>query len=129
MTNTTAIAEDRPLTAEEALLVRWLLEHGVAQASQFLPQLSQTRVVSHCYCGCASIDFAVAGVVPPLGQPMQILADYHWQTAEGHLFGVFVFARAGLLAGLEVWSVDGLAAARALPTVGQLRPLSFGQPA
>ena len=47
--------------------------------------------------------------MPPAESGMHILADYQWQAANGAHFGVFVFARAGLLAGLEVWSVDGLA--------------------
>ena len=127
MTSRTSIPEDRPLTAQEVALVRWLLNHGTAASTSFMPQLDQARVVSRCYCGCASIDFAIGGMVPPAGDGIQILADYEWQTAERHLFGVFVFARAGLLAGLEVYSVDGLADAKCLPAVEQLRPLGAGQ--
>jgi hypothetical protein len=117
------IPEDRPLTVAEETLVRWLLQNGTGQASSFLPQLSEERVVSRCYCGCASIDFAIDGVKPVTGSGIDILADYVWQTEDGLRFGVFVFARAGLLAGLEVWSVDGLAPAVTLPKIGQLRPL------
>lgn len=129
MADAVPIPEDRPLTPQEQALVRWLLEHGNPDAARFLPQLADARVVSRCPCGCASIDFAIAGAVPPAGAGMRVLADYQWQGADGEQFGVFVFERAGLLAGLEVWSVDGLAAASALPMIGQLQPLVFSRSA
>ena len=37
---------------------------------------------------------------------MGILADYEWRAAGGELFGVFVFERTGLLAGLQWWFRD-----------------------
>ena len=123
------IPEDRPLSAHETALVRWMLEHGTAAAAEFLPQLAQARVVSRCYCGCASVDFAVTGVVPPPGDGIGILADFEYRTDDGHLCGAFVFERAGLLAGLEVWSVDGLSTPTTLPTVKQLQPLGSVAPA
>jgi hypothetical protein len=129
MTVTAPMPENRPLTADEAALVRWLLGHGNPDAAGFLPQLADAWVVSHCPCGCATIDFSVGGAVPPAGAGMHILADYQWQAADGAQFGVFVFARGGLLAGLEVWSVDGLAAASVLPAIEQLQPLVFSQSA
>ncbi len=115
------ILEDRPLTPQEASLVRWLIEHGgVARATEYLPQLADTRVVSRCGCGCASVDFAVAGSSAPAGAPLGILADFQYQTAEGHPCGVFVFERSGMLAGLEVYSEDGLSTASTLPEIQQL---------
>ena len=129
MTIAAPIPEDRPLTTEEATLVQWLLEHGYPDGPTFLSQLAFCRVVSRCPCGCASIDFAIDGAVPPAGAGMNILADYQWQADDGAHLGVFVFAKAGLLAGLEIWSVDGLNAASTLPLVGQLQPLVFPQKA
>jgi hypothetical protein len=126
MADMVPIPEDRPLTPEEESLVRWLLEYGTPEAPGFLPQLRQARVVSRCPCGCASIDFAVGGRRPPPAAGMQILADHLWQDAGGHRFGVFVFAKDGVLAGLEVWSVDGLAVASALPGVEVLQPVRAG---
>ena len=123
MTTTTAIPQDRPLTVVEVALVRWLLQHGIPQASGYLLQLNPARVASSCYCGCASIDFAIDGVVPPPANGISILADYEWRAAGGELFGVFVFERCGLLAGLEVWSQDGLGQATLLPDIEQLRPV------
>ena len=122
MAGAAPIPEDRPLTAQESALVRWMLEHGTLAAARFLPQLATARVVSRCYCGCASVDFSVGGVVPAPG-PLGILADFEYRTPEGHLCGVFVFEREGLLAGLEVWSVDGLSTPSTLPAIEQLQPL------
>jgi hypothetical protein len=129
MATATAIPEDRPLTAPEAELVRWLLQHGIPQAAGYLPQLNQARVASRCYCGCASINFAIDGVAPSVGDGISILSDYEWRTADGALFGIFVFERSGLLAGLEVWSQDGRYPAVALPEIEQLRPVSMCQSA
>jgi hypothetical protein len=105
-----------------------MLEHGTASAAQCLPQLAKARVVSRCNCGCASIDLAIDGVVPTLGLPISVLADFEYRTSESHLCGAFVFERAGLLAGLEVWSVDGLSTPSMLPETSQLHPLGTVQP-
>jgi hypothetical protein len=123
------IPEDRPLTAHEAALVRWMLEHGDAAAARFLPQLAEARVVSRCYCGCASVDFAIGGVVPPPGDGIGILADFEYRTGDGHLCGAFVFERDGLLAGLEVWSQDGVCTPATLPAIEQLQTLGSVQQA
>jgi hypothetical protein len=122
MTTPSAIPEDRSLTTAEVQLIHWLLQHGVGKAADYRPQLERARVISRCYCGCASIDFAIDDAIPPPGTAMEILADYEWQASKGEMFGVFVFARNSLLAGLEVWSQDGLAVASALPELSQLRP-------
>jgi hypothetical protein len=121
----TAIPEDRALTAQEMTLMRWLLEHGTPQAVSFLPQLDRAWLVSRCFCGCASIDLAVGGVLPPAEKGIGILADYEWRGPRDSLFGVFVFEREGLLAGLEVWSQDGLATPVTLPQIEQLRPIGM----
>src|SRR5260370_40519352 len=125
MATTTAIPEDRPLTAAETTLVRWLLQHGIREAAGYLPQLDRARVASRCYCGCASIDFAIDGVVPPPGTGITTLADYEWLAPGGELFGVFVVERRGLLAGLGGRSQDGVAQATTLPDVDQLRPVGM----
>jgi hypothetical protein len=123
MSKPTDIPEDRPLTAAESGLVRWLLQHGDPQAASFLPQLDRAWVASRCGCGCASIDFAIGGVVPPVAAGMRILSDYEWQTAGGEILGVFVFERGGMLAGVELWSQDGLGRATVLPDIKVLRPV------
>ncbi len=103
------LLEDRPLSADEYALTRWLLEHGFPGADAHLDALDHAWVVGRCGCGCASVDFVVDGRRPPHGATYEVLADYQWRDAAGHLGGVFAFARAGVLAGLEVWSVNGAA--------------------
>src|SRR5438093_4965675 len=117
------IPEERPLSLEERSLMRWLLEHGEPEELRFLPQLAEAQVVARCGCGCASIDLAVGGRV---GTPrsMDILSDYLWRDADNHLFGAFVFAHEQLLAGLDLWSVDGEATAATLPKPEQLTPMA-----
>jgi hypothetical protein len=121
------IAEDRPLSDEERSLVRWMLEHGESHAPAFLLQLEQARVASRCRCGCASVDFSVAGKRSSV-TGMDILSDYVWEDAEGHKFGAFVFARGGLLAGLDLYSVDGAVTRTWLPKPEHLQPLPFATP-
>jgi hypothetical protein len=129
MADPTPIPEDRPLTPQEQALVRWLLEHGNPDAAGYLPQLAQARVVSRCPCGCASIDFSIGGAVPLAGAGMHVLSDYVWQADDGTHCGIFVFSCGGLLAGLEVWSADGMEAVSALPAIERLRPMAAAQSA
>lgn len=117
------IPDDRPLTLEEQVLTRWLLERGTPEAAAYLAGLDRARVVARCGCGCASVDFAVDGHRPVPGATLEVLADYQWRDAFGHLGGVFPFAKAGRLAGLEVWSIDGAAAVDRLPSPEMLEPL------
>ena len=125
----TAIPDDRDLSAKERRLVEWLLDHGASDAKCYRAQLDSARVAARCYCGCASVDFAIDGVVPKRGEPIVVLSDYEWIDIHGRLFGVFVFARGGLLAGLEVWSQDGLATADYLPELADLRrTTTIGEP-
>lgn len=68
-----------------------------------------------------------AGVTPsPAG--FRVLSDYQYRTGEGHRCGVFIFERGGRLAGLEVWSMDGLSTPTGLPAIEQLRPLTLAEP-
>jgi hypothetical protein len=122
MSNT---SEDRPLSAREVALTTWLLEHGEPEARKFLDHVARARVVGRCPCGCASVDFAVDGQRAPAGTGLEILADYQWRGAAGELFGVFAFASGDLLAGIEVWSIDGEATPTELPATSQLTPLAI----
>ena len=56
--------EDRPLSAQEVALTRWLLEHGVSSAARHLAELPRARVSGRCTCGCASVVFSVDGDMP-----------------------------------------------------------------
>ncbi len=51
---------------------------------------------------------------------MDILVERRWRDKTGHLYGVFIFSKANTLAGIDVYSVDGLAIPQTLPTPQEL---------
>ncbi|MFY3383166.1 hypothetical protein [Paracidovorax sp. MALMAid1276] len=110
----------RPLTKHERLLAQWMLEHGNAEASRFLPQLARAEATAwRCECGCASFNFKVAGE-PEAPAGVNILGDF--VAGEGEeMFGVFIFQSGGILSGLEVYSLAA-SAPPVLPAPEQLRP-------
>jgi hypothetical protein len=113
---------NRPLTAAEEQLVRWMLEHGKPGARGFLPQLEKAQVTDwRCSCGCASINFSVAGFPEPSGG-IHPLADFVFGTGED-LSGIFVFEQSGVLAGVEVYGLAG-DAPKTLPSSNELRLFS-----
>jgi hypothetical protein len=119
------VAENRPLSAQERKLAEWMLAQS-AGGLEYSAQLQSAWVVARCPCGCASVDFAIAGQRPEISDPMRIVADFIFDTAEGHLCGVFLFAKGKLLAGLEVYSIDGNTDPVALPEPAILRPFQTG---
>ena len=120
-----ASAANRPLTAHERSLARWLLEHGIPEAKPFLSQLDSAEVTPwQCECGCASINFQVRGD-PPAPPGVHILSDYLFG-GEQDLSGIFIFESGGLLSGLEVYGLAG-DAPRFLPQAEALRPWSAGK--
>ena len=115
------IPENRPLSQEEADLVKWLLEHGWNKtAANFIPQIERLRVVSRCGCGCRSIDFSVDNIEPDYSVGLETLSDYYWGEGGKDLCGIFVFQRGGRLAGLELYSVDGMVTPKNLPNLTEL---------
>jgi len=112
---------DRPLSDEERVLTRWILEHGTAEGVGFLEQLDRARVVGGCPCGCASIDFAIDGSgEAPVG--VHTLGEFVFGIGEDELFGVMVFSANGILSGLEVYGF-GADAPKTLPKPSELRPM------
>jgi hypothetical protein len=103
-----------------------MLEHGNPGAAAFLSQLERAEVVSMCPCGCASIDFEVAGMPKPSGG-LRTLGDYVFG-GEEDLAGAFIFERAGVLAGIEVYGLVRDEAPRALPEPSLLRPFHDDEP-
>jgi hypothetical protein len=83
---------DRPATAEEIAIVRWLLENvPVRDVSEYRRQsLDELHVVGGCECGCISVDFQ-----PDAWGGSQILAD-----------GVVTYED-GIKAGLILWGKNG----------------------
>src|SRR4051812_8077308 len=102
-----------------------MLEHGHADASAFLGQLSAVRLASGCKCGCASINLEIEGQPKPAGG-LRILGDYLFGD-EASLCGAFVFEMGGILAGLEVYGLTGPAPSY-LPAASDLRPFQTDKP-
>ena len=115
------IATDRPLSTRESELVAWLLAQA-GNPAELHGQVPDLRVVQVCGCGCASVDFVVAGRAPARGSGLlQVGPECYWGSRDSGLFAVFLFQREGLLAGLDVYSVDGSATPTALPDIDTLR--------
>jgi len=111
----------RPLTDHEGTLVAWMVKQAGSPAV-IVAQLPGLHVVGRCDCGCASVDFSVFGRIHSRHLGMeQIGPDYYWNSPNGSLCSIFIFAVDGLLAGLDVWSVDGFETPSALPEISQLR--------
>jgi hypothetical protein len=111
--------KNRPLTDAERDLVRWMLEHGTAEAKPYLDQLELTEVVSwRCSCGCASIKFQIKGH-PEAPPDRHVLGDFLMGEGD-HLSGAFIYSSAGLLGGIELYGLAG-EAPRRLPAPGDLR--------
>lgn len=110
----------RPLSDQERVLVRWMLQHGEPGAQEFLPQLDDAVVSGVCGCGCASVDFQIGDRHQDRKIGMTILSDYLYGP-ESLPFGAFVFAHGDILGGLEVYGF-GETADR-LPAPEELRPM------
>lgn len=100
-------------------MVAWLLDHGDVRAAKFRRQLEQAWVISRCACGCASINFSIAGEEPPMVGMETLSRCYSWKDAEGNLCGIFVYAQGELLSGMEVFGYDDVMPA-VLPKPEQL---------
>ena len=96
----------RPLSDKERRLARWMLENGNPDAAAFLTQLDNAEVTPwRCPCGCASINFKVAGM-PAAPPGVHILADFVFFNGD-ELAGIFIFSSNGILSGLEVTGLAG----------------------
>jgi len=123
------LPESRALTTEERSFITWVLAHGNERARSFLPQIEKAWVTSRCGCGCASIDLSIDGVTyygttDMKKYGMEPLADFLWKTDRGALCAVSVFAVNGLLAVVDLSSVDGKETASQFPLVSSLEPMS-----
>ena len=117
------ILENRALTKTEAFFIRWLLEHGDERTRSFLPQIDDAWVTERCGCGCASINLSIKGITHYGKAGIETLGDYCWHSSNGAYFGVFAFACNDLLAGIDLYSIDGEGTATELPDVSLLSVL------
>jgi hypothetical protein len=114
----------RPLTDEEQTLARWMLEHGTPEAQPFLAQLGRAQATLwRCPCGCPSFNFKIPDH-PPAPPGVHILADFIYGTPDD-LKGIFIYEKAGILSGLEVFGYAG-DHPTTLPAVTDLRPITSG---
>jgi hypothetical protein len=115
------VPEVRPLTHEEAHLLKWLIQNRQTGSEEYLSQIDHLRVASRCGCGCASVDFSYDDVSPDRTKGLDIFSDWYWGTEGIDLSGVFAFTRDGRVSGIEVWSVDGSRTPTELPRTTVLR--------
>jgi len=105
---TTRAFHPRALTEKERSFTRQLIERAnlsEEEKKKYLAQLESATVIRMCECGCASIDFAIAGVTSEPGAPLDTFGDF---VAKDQRFGVFVFSKRGTLAGVEMYSLADL---------------------
>jgi hypothetical protein len=101
-------------------LLEWLLNHGTTEAGSYLEQLPMVSVISHCGCGCPTIDLAVNGRAAALSSPTTILADVGGVSPEGVNVGIIVHGREGLISELEIYSLAGNVETFSLPQLDDL---------
>ena len=78
-------------------------EHGIPEAKLYSLQLLGLHVVSHCSCGCPTVDFSVEGSEVTTVGPSHILADFLGKTPDGIDVGVILHGREGKISELEVY--------------------------
>ena len=102
---TAAPQAPRPLTPTERGLLDALLSHDFPGAGELRTQIARTTATSGCTCGCGTVDLQVAdeataasvgGVAPVEGTVLD--------TDGAPVGGVLLFAEAGRLSRLEVYS-------------------------
>ncbi len=108
----------RPLSDKERCLARWMLESGTPEGAGFLSQLERAEVTPwRCPCGCASINFKVQGM-PAAPPGVHVLGDFVFFNGD-ELAGIFIYSSNGILSGLEVTGLEG-DAPKSLPEVTAL---------
>jgi hypothetical protein len=115
------IPENRQLNAEERTLIEWLIANGIPEAKNYAQQLEGLHVVSHCSCGCPTVDLAVVNAQASTTGPSRILADFLGVTPEGQQVGVMLHAREGKISELEVYPMDETVGS-SLPKIESLNP-------
>jgi hypothetical protein len=108
----------RPVSPQEANLIRWLVEHGDPAALHLLGQVNDLEVVSRCNCGCPTVYFALKGS-PTSRKGERNVSDW-LARMDDELFGVMLFEVDGQISSLEVYSCSGNVKEFELPEGGML---------
>ncbi|GJG88878.1 hypothetical protein tb265_40590 [Gemmatimonadetes bacterium T265] len=101
----TEAVDPRPLSAPERDLIGRMLDYAFdpGASAALREQLAALRVVARCTCGCPSLFFDP----PPdqAGARREMVADLYGATPEGHAVGLLLWAVAGGLEYLEVYTL------------------------
>lgn len=106
MTNDFTRSEHRDLTVKERRLLEWLISNGNPEASAYVSQLPQVKVVARCICGCPTLDLALGVKTSRTVGFSTILADAFGHSPEGVPVNVILHARGREISELEVVSCD-----------------------
>lgn len=97
----------RPLSPAELAVLEHLLDPADPVHAALSRQIPHALVASHCGCGCPTVSFLLG----PEAEPAEVTSSYPVAAdadvippGETCVGGVIVFARGGLLTGLELYS-------------------------
>jgi hypothetical protein len=94
---------ERSITANEVMIVSWLLDHALIDVTAYRRRpVQDLRVVDICSCGCASLYFEPKG---KRGR-VQMLADELAVYPDGQRAGLMLWGRDGEIVWLEVYDFE-----------------------
>jgi hypothetical protein len=114
------VTELRSLTDSERRLFEYFLCEADVAPGPFCDQVHRLVVQARCACGCPSIDVAIAGA-PAAIQPIYPVREYWWRDEQGRRNVIFPSARAAVITGLQLYSLDGAEHPRELPQIFDLQ--------
>ena len=97
---------NRSIAPREAILIRWLVEHGEPGCETLVDQVENLKVISKCNCGCPTVYFALPG--NPISRKGERIVSDYLATMDGDLFGAILFEAGGQISSLEVYSCAGV---------------------
>ncbi len=113
---------DRLLSPEEHHLAEWLLQHGEANASRFIPQLAVARVRAQWDRGGPTIRIEIPETTPSVPSSHEILARMVGTIGDERV-GVILRQQDGRLCELETYAFTGSLHSFMFPDTATLRPL------
>ena len=122
------LAEPRALDESERLVLDHLLSWDFPEVVVLRTQIEGAQVVGSCDCGCATIYLTVN---QSLQRTTTLYTDEiipvagHFDSSDGHKFGITVVVKGGSLAMLRVWGLSPLPAQWPPPQLIELRVSSL----
>lgn len=107
---------ERDITAHEAAIIEWLLEHAATRhvSAYRTNPVTALRVVGGCDCGCSSLDFHSDS-----SGPTTMLADAVAVYPDKQQAGLILWGRDGAIVMLEVYEMHPVA--DRMPGIADLR--------